>query len=179
MPEPTRRNFGIRLPVELITAIDARATGTGQTKTQITEAALCAYLGLEVGNDAPDVMQRLANVEQRLTIVERRLTPPPATPATEGTSTGQSLGAGMAIGDALIAAGAPLEPRQCRGDNRSRDLRAKLKKDGKVALGAAEWLQANGWVKLGKDRWAPPQGLRGVVTLPDTPKPLPHGPYRG
>jgi len=161
MPEPTRRNFGIRLPVELIDAIDARAKATGQTKTETVEAILRDALGLEVGNDAPDVMQRLTDVEQRLTIVERRLTPPPATPATEGTegtSTGQSLGAGMAIGDALIAAGAPLEPRQCRGDNRSRDLRAKLKKDGKVALGAAEWLQANGWVKVGKDRWAPPQG---------------------
>jgi len=92
MSEPTRRNFGIRLPVELIDAIEARAKATGQTKTETVEAILRDALGLEVGTDDPDVMQRLANVEQRLTIVERRLTPPPPSPAvaTEGTSMGHS-----------------------------------------------------------------------------------------
>ena len=144
MPEPTRRNFGIRLPVELITAIDARAKATGQTKTETVEAILRDALGLEVGNDAPDVMQRLTDVEQRLTIVERRLTPPPATRATEGTSTGQSLGAGMAIGDALIAAGAPISPHVALSTNRSRAMVAA------TGQTAAAWLESQGWVKDGR-----------------------------
>jgi len=83
------------LPVELIDAIEARAKATGQTKTETVEAILRDALGLEVGNDAPDVMQRLTDVEQRLTDVEQRLTlsaqrrPSPAV-ATEGTSMGHS-----------------------------------------------------------------------------------------
>lgn len=155
MPEPTRRNFGIRLPVELITAIDARATGTGQTKTQITEAALCAYLGLEVGTDAPDVMQRLANVEQRLTDVEQRLTlsaqrrptPPYTTPQTApNTGEYRGEGEGMMLGEALIAAGAPIPPDVALGTNRARAMRDA------TGQSAAEWLVARGWEKRGK-RW--------------------------
>lgn len=58
----------------MIAAIETQASATGQTKTEIVEAILRAALGMEVGDDAPDVMQRLTDVERRLTDVERRLT---------------------------------------------------------------------------------------------------------
>lgn len=176
MPEPTRRNFGIRLPVELITAIEARAKATGQTKTETVEAILREALGMEVGNDAPDVGQRLTDVEQRLTIVERRLassaqqrnTPPPPSPAvaTEGTATGQgstegidhsfpsrpgvgqaaSPGESYSTAEALIASGAPITESQARGTNANAAMRRK------AGLDVAEWLGVRGWVRDGK-RW--------------------------
>jgi len=71
----TRKNFGVRLPSSLIAAIKARATTTGRSKTQIVEAALGAYLGMEPTHTGQDVEQRLTEIEQRLANVEQRLTP--------------------------------------------------------------------------------------------------------
>jgi predicted DNA-binding protein len=70
----TRKNFGVRLPSSLIAAIEARATTTGRSKTQVVEAALEAYLGMEATPTGQDVEQRLTEIEQRLANVEQRLT---------------------------------------------------------------------------------------------------------
>ena len=70
----TRKNFGVRLPASLIAAIEAQAKATGQNKTQIVEAALGAYLGMETTPTGQDVEQRLTEIEQRLANVEQRLT---------------------------------------------------------------------------------------------------------
>jgi hypothetical protein len=155
------------LPVELIEAIEARATATGQTKTQITEAALCSYLGLEVGTDGPDLVQRIADVEQRLTDVEQRLTvsaqrrptPPNATPATAPTtgayradgadSNAELPGDGMALPEALIAAGAPIAPDVALGTNRARAM------DAATGQLPADWLKGRGWGKV-RGKWYPP-----------------------
>jgi hypothetical protein len=75
MPNDTRKNFGVRLPTSLIAAIEARATTTGRSKTQVVESALGAYLGLEATTEGQDVEQRLTEIEQRLTEIEQRLTP--------------------------------------------------------------------------------------------------------
>ncbi|MEY3300181.1 MAG: hypothetical protein RLZZ597_3441, partial [Cyanobacteriota bacterium] len=70
----TRKNFGVRLPTSLIAAIEARATTTGRSKTQVVESALGAYLGMEATTTGQDAEQRLAEIEQRLANVEQRLT---------------------------------------------------------------------------------------------------------
>jgi len=71
----TRKNFGVRLPASLIAAIESQAKATGQNKTQIVEAALGAYLGMEATpTEGQDVEQRLTEIEQRLANVEQRLT---------------------------------------------------------------------------------------------------------
>jgi hypothetical protein len=120
MPEPPRRNFGIRLPSELIEAIAVRAKATGQNKTALVEGILRDALGMEVGTDGPDLVQRLADIEQRLTDVEQRLavsaqrrpTPPHTTPQTAPTAgVFRAEGEGLSLGDALVAAGAPSQQR--------------------------------------------------------------------
>lgn len=73
MPESkqaTRQNLGLRLPADLLAALAARADVTGQSRTDITEAALRAYLGM---GDANPLDRRLGEIEQRLGDVEKRV----------------------------------------------------------------------------------------------------------
>jgi len=61
MPNPF---LGVRIPPELDAAIAARASATGQSKSDIAIAALECYLGL------PSCHERLAAIEQRLAAIE-------------------------------------------------------------------------------------------------------------
>lgn len=165
---PTRINFGIRLPVELIAAVEARANANGQTKTEIVEGMLRAALGLDAGTEAPDVIQRLADVEQRLADVEAKfgdlpetapnnplvniherveptaITKPPHPDETETVPKPD----GLPLIDALFAAGLAdirwprhrrLTPDQIRGPNLNQLLRSR----GQGS--ASNWLRSRGW----------------------------------
>lgn len=61
MPNPF---LGVRIPPELDAAIAARASATGQSKSDIAIAALECYLGL------PSCHERLSAIEQRLAAIE-------------------------------------------------------------------------------------------------------------
>ena len=148
----TRKNFGVRLPSSLIAAIEARATTMGRSKTQVVEAALEAYLGLEATTEGQDVDQRLTEIEQRLANVEQRLTEnaqrrptPPDAPEPP-----PAPGEGFSIGAALIAAAAPISHAQATSGNRDRAMRQAT---GKTAR---DWLQAQGWILRGRE-WFRPQ----------------------
>ncbi|WP_224409589.1 hypothetical protein [Oscillatoria salina] len=61
MPNPF---LGVRIPPEIDEAIAARMKETGQSKSEITIAALRSYLGITSCQD------RLSEVEQRLSALE-------------------------------------------------------------------------------------------------------------
>ncbi len=174
MPNDTRKNFGVRLPSRLIAAIEARATTTGRSKTQVVESALGAYLGMGTPTEGQDVEQRLTEIEQRLTEIEQRLTPstqkrstaveqritrnaqqrltPPDAPEPTAVSNAEipAAGEGVYTGDALILAGAPITEAQAKSKNRDRDMMQV------TGLKSGPWLEAQGWVLL-KARWHPPK----------------------
>ena len=73
--EPPRKNFGIRLPEGLITAIGEAALAQQKTRTEIVETAISAYLGVDA--PASTTME-----ESRLAALEQRLAPPNEAPNT-------------------------------------------------------------------------------------------------
>jgi hypothetical protein len=87
--EAPRKNFGIRLPDALITAIGEAALARKQTRTEIVERAISAYLGVDAPAPAmPSTMEsRLSAIESRLEALEHRLAPPNEAPNTTPATT--------------------------------------------------------------------------------------------
>jgi hypothetical protein len=166
--EPPRKNFGIRLPEGLITAIGEAALARKQTKTEIVEAAIAEYLGVDAPAMPSTMESRLEAMESRLDALEHRLAPPneppsttpstpsttpneapSTTPSTPPSTTPSEAHTGLSIAEALIAARAPITEAQARGGNRDRAMRARTGQAGR------QWLQAQGWQERSR-RWVPP-----------------------
>lgn len=60
------------------------------------------------------------------------------------------------VGEALVAAGAPLTEAQAMNGNRSKTIqRATRETHPPKGITAAAWLEEKGWTPLGRD-WIPP-----------------------
>lgn len=171
---PPKRELSIRLRAELREALDQAATERGQTLTAIVEDALAQFLGVDGPEPGQTLADRVRGLEQRVATLEgtamqrnatqdiatqrdaRQRNATPQTAPTEGQYQADGVdssallpGVGVDVGEALIAAGAPISPHIALGDNRSRAMVAA------TGQTAAAWLESQGWVKEGR-QWHPP-----------------------
>jgi predicted transcriptional regulator len=74
-----KTQLNVRLPEDILEALDKRANKTGESKTDIVSKALASHLG--IGSTEPDI----SNIVKRLERLETKFqqgTPPPTAPIT-------------------------------------------------------------------------------------------------